>query len=110
MTTKETLEQRGSTYGDFASLADIEQMMKSILRFSPSWHKLQPFPESAIEMIVHKLARIVNGDPFYIENAHDIAGYAELMVRHLQDKEGATDSVTTKTIFQDGEWKIDKER
>ena len=30
-------------------------------------------------MILHKLARILNGDPNYVDSWHDIAGYAILV-------------------------------
>jgi len=30
-------------------------------------------------MILHKIARILNGDPEYSDNWHDIAGYATLI-------------------------------
>ena len=34
-------------------------------------------------MITNKMARIVNGDPNYIDNWHDIAGYATLVEQEL---------------------------
>jgi hypothetical protein len=34
-------------------------------------------------MIQHKIARILNGDPTYTDNWHDIAGYATLVEQHL---------------------------
>ena len=45
----------------------------------------------AMYMIASKMARIVNGDPNYIDNWHDIAGYATLVEQELnmtnRDKE-----------------------
>lgn len=38
-------------------------------------------------MIAHKLARIMNGDPNYIDNWTDIAGYAQLVVDILEQRE-----------------------
>jgi len=32
----------------------------------------------ALEMIAHKIGRILNGDPNYADSWHDIAGYAKL--------------------------------
>ena len=37
----------------------------------------------ALDMICNKMARIVNGDPNYIDNWHDIAGYATLVEQEL---------------------------
>jgi len=34
-------------------------------------------------MILHKIARIVNGDPDYTDSWHDIAGYAKLVEDRL---------------------------
>jgi hypothetical protein len=38
----------------------------------------------AMEMIAHKLARIINGDPDYHDNWADIAGYAKLVADRLE--------------------------
>jgi hypothetical protein len=35
-------------------------------------------------MIAHKLGRIVNGDPNYVDSWVDIAGYATLVAKRLQ--------------------------
>jgi hypothetical protein len=34
-------------------------------------------------MIVHKIGRILNGDPNYDDSWADIAGYAQLVVKEL---------------------------
>ena len=43
-------------------------------------------------MICNKMARIVNGDPNYIENWHDISGYSTLIENSLMTTEGATNA------------------
>jgi hypothetical protein len=35
--------------------------------------------KESLEMIMHKVARILNGDPNYSDSWHDIAGYAKLI-------------------------------
>ena len=37
----------------------------------------------ALDMIAHKIARIINGDPDYADSWHDIAGYAKLVADRL---------------------------
>jgi hypothetical protein len=37
-------------------------------------------------MILHKIARIVNGDSNYADSWHDIGGYAKLVVDELNNK------------------------
>jgi hypothetical protein len=39
-----------------------------------------------MEMICHKMARIMNGDPNYSDSWHDIAGYAKLVADRLEGK------------------------
>ena len=37
-------------------------------------------------MILHKVARILNGDPDYVDSWADIAGYAQLVVNILEKR------------------------
>jgi uncharacterized ferritin-like protein (DUF455 family) len=77
-----TLKERGARYGDFRSHAEISQMLKSLVLDHDA--QLAPYQAEALEMICHKLARIVNGDPNYADSWRDIAGYAQLVVRELE--------------------------
>ena len=43
----------------------------------------------ALEMIAHKIARILNGDPNYADNWIDIAGYATLVANRLEKEDNA---------------------
>lgn len=52
--------------------------MKKTLRRGRNWHALKPYQAEALEMIAHKMARIVNGDPDYADSWRDIQGYAKL--------------------------------
>lgn len=80
----ETLRERGNRYGSFARHAAITQGIKGILRASPSWDDMDDDMQEACEMIAHKLARIVNGDPHYSDSWLDIAGYARLVYDRLE--------------------------
>ena len=82
----ETLSQRGSRYGDFASHARITQGIKKVMRETGNWDKLDPVKKEALEMIAHKVGRILNGDPEYADSWHDIAGYAVLVEEALEGK------------------------
>lgn len=48
---------------------------------------LDPDQREALEMIAHKIARILNGDPNYADSWVDIAGYAKLIADRLQGLE-----------------------
>lgn len=84
-----TLEQRGARYGTFQGHAEISQDLKEVLRTALLCRgkKLKEDQQEAIEMIFHKIARIVNGDSDYSDSWHDIAGYATLVDDRLK-KEG----------------------
>lgn len=78
-----TLEERGSRYGDFCEHARITQAIKSACVDSPNWPSLSADKREAIEMIAHKLGRVLNGDPEYHDSWHDIVGYAKLVADRL---------------------------
>lgn len=80
-----TLAERGSRYGRFADQALIEQQIINTMRSTPGWHKLASDQKSALEMVAVKIARVLNGDPDYIDNWHDMAGYATLIVKRLSE-------------------------
>lgn len=79
----DTLTERGSRYGAFARHAEITQTLKDGLRNHPGWAKLTYNQREALEMICHKIGRILNGDPNYADSWHDIAGYATLVEQIL---------------------------
>ena len=77
------LKERGEKYGPFDGQAAITQAMKEICRMSPGWMHCAPHHREALEMIAHKVGRILNGDPDYDDSWRDIAGYAQLVVNEL---------------------------
>lgn len=77
----EILNERGSRYGAFIKHADITQALKDVMQAQPKWEHLAPHHKEALDMIAHKIGRILNGDPDYDDSWKDIAGYAELVVR-----------------------------
>lgn len=83
MEINETLAERGSRYGKFTTHADITQRIKHTMQQTDNWKKLMPDQAEALEMIAHKIGRILNGDPNYDDSWHDIAGYATLVEQRL---------------------------
>lgn len=73
------LEERGERYGEFDQLANLSQNLKRTMRDHPGWLNLDDDMRESLEMIQHKMARILNGDPHYIDSWVDIAGYAQLI-------------------------------
>lgn len=82
-----TLAERGSRYGKFKGHAAITQSLKYIMYNQDNWEKLSDSQKEALEMIAHKLGRILNGDPNYDDSWVDIAGYATLVANQLQGKD-----------------------
>lgn len=74
-----TLGNRGNRYGDFASHSVITQNIKYAMSCSRNWNTLEPDQKECLEMIAHKIGRILNGDPDYKDSWHDIVGYAKLV-------------------------------
>ena len=80
---KATLAERGSRYGDFANHARITQAIKAAMIDSPNWAVLDHDMKEALEMLAHKMGRILNGDPHYHDSWHDIIGYTKLVADRL---------------------------
>lgn len=81
----ETLAQRGTRYGDFGEHARITQSIKRAMCDSTNWEMLSDDKKEALEMLAHKIGRILNGDPEYKDSWHDIIGYAKLVDDTLND-------------------------
>jgi hypothetical protein len=77
-----TLAERGSRYGNFEGHALIAQNIKAAMR-EGNWDRLAADQRECLEMIAHKAARILNGDPDYHDSWHDIVGYAKLVADRL---------------------------
>ncbi|EKD22456.1 MAG: Gp36 [uncultured bacterium] len=75
----DTLTERGERYGSFDSHAAITQELKRVMVETPNWKKLSPSMKESLEMIAHKIGRILNGSPEYVDSWRDIAGYATLV-------------------------------
>jgi hypothetical protein len=103
-TIKDTLNARGQTHGSFEANTVITQSLKKIMRSSPNWELLSPPQQEALDMIMHKMARMLTGDTMYIDSARDIVGYAQLMYDWMLIQNGATDTRTHKVKFEDGSW------
>ena len=78
MSVDNTLSERGNRYGDFTDHSVIAQDLQDVMRRAPGWQKLPPFMKQALTVIADKIARLLNGDPYYTDNWHDIQGYAKL--------------------------------
>lgn len=81
--TEALITERGSRYGKFKDGAEIMQSLKDTMRDVDGWNNLTASQKEALDMIQHKIGRILNGDPTYDDSWKDIAGYATLIVNEL---------------------------
>lgn len=80
------LAERGKRYGTFLGHAYLTQKLKDLLVSHANDTNKEFYADEAeaLDMICHKLGRIVNGDPHYADSWRDIAGYAKLVADRLE--------------------------
>lgn len=78
------LTERGLRYGKFVNHAKIAQELKSVIKNRLAGKSLAYDQQEALDMICHKIARLINGDPDYADTWIDIAGYAKLVADRLE--------------------------
>jgi len=83
-TIDDVLAQRGARYGTFVGHACITQDLKKTMHKSPKWRSLDDDQKECLEMIAHKIGRVLNGDPNYVDSWTDIVGYAKLVEDRLK--------------------------
>jgi hypothetical protein len=80
------LDSRAKDYGKFIDGAEIMQLLKRIVHSYIEARNTQlAFDQrEALDMIVHKMGRIINGNPDKVDSWRDIAGYATLVADRLE--------------------------
>ena len=75
-----TLADRQKTHGSFAVHAQTTQLLKATInsKLTDRGVWLSDEHQEALDMICHKIGRIVAGNPDNTDHWHDIAGYATL--------------------------------
>lgn len=72
------LKERSKTHGNWYDNAAISQSTKDLWGRSPNWEHLTISQRESLDMIAHKVGRILAGDPNHPDHWDDIAGYATL--------------------------------
>ena len=80
---EDTLVKRGHTHGDFSESAEYVQYVKDMMRQQLNWYEMPEHQREALDMIQHKIGRILHGDYMHQDNWHDIQGYAKLVEEEL---------------------------
>ena len=84
-----TLIERGQRYGSFIGHAEVTQDLKGCItdHLVARSKVLAVDQQEALDMIAHKIGRIINGDENHADSWHDIAGYAQLVADRLNGVE-----------------------
>lgn len=93
------LDERGNRYGDFASNATTTQLIKQAINLGDTADKLAFYQRESLEMIAHKISRIVNGDANYMDSWVDIVGYAQLVIDKLQHDKDEIQALLNDTNY-----------
>ena len=82
----EVLDERAKDYGKFIGNAEIIQMIKRVVHsyIEDRGTALAFDQREALDMIIHKMGRIINGNPDKVDHWTDIAGYATLVADRLE--------------------------
>jgi len=91
----DTLKERGTRYGEFIDHSEITQSLKDALHSGAKWNYLDDDMKECLEMVAHKIGRIINGDPNYIDSWTDIIGYTRLVEKRL-----ITDHATAEELMR----------
>lgn len=82
--TDALLIERSATHGDFSVHAAATCALKDIMATFDNWQRLDVTQREALDMIAHKIGRILAGDPNFKDHWDDIAGYARLVAQRLE--------------------------
>ena len=91
------LAERGAAYGDLTDQAALSRALKCHVMEHPNYGCLSMVQREALDMILHKISRIVNGNPNILDHWVDISGYAMLAadrignVEYMEEETGLTD-------------------
>lgn len=88
--TEALLQTRGKTHGPYSVHAAISQELKAIFVRYNSWYNMTVEQRETLDMIAHKIGRILAGDPDYADHWDDIAGYAKLVSKSIALKTKGT--------------------
>lgn len=81
------IPDRDHQHGGMEAVGDISQFIKMAMRDGKNWEDLTHGEQEALDMIAHKIARILSGaDPHDPEHWTDLAGYAHAAMRGREDQ------------------------
>lgn len=77
-----SIPNRDETHGGIEAVGEVSQQIKQAMRDGRNWERLTSAEAEALDMISHKVGRILSGaDSGNPEHWEDVAGYALAIVR-----------------------------
>lgn len=87
--TEKLIKERGKTHGAYADHARVTQRLKAIIHDELARRKgrkqrdLSAPQLETIDMILHKIGRVIAGDPDIHDHWDDMAGYATIASKEI---------------------------
>lgn len=81
---KDLISERAKTHGSYRGQAAFAQALKELYRRQPNWDNLDGDQKESLELDATKTARILWGDPNFVDHWKDKSGYAELIAGRLK--------------------------
>lgn len=78
------LSDRAKTHGEYIDHANFTQAIKDVIHHTTAWDQMTNHQRETLDMIAHKIGRILAGDPSFHDHWLDIAGYAQLSADRLK--------------------------
>jgi len=101
LSTEAILEERSKTHGDFKNHARITQSLKITVRneieLLDKYQELTFSQREALDMILHKIGRIIAGNHNHDDHWDDIAGYAKLVANEIRENKKCASPSTPMT-------------
>jgi hypothetical protein len=88
MDLSQLIAQRQNTHGDFRKVSRMSQALGAVMTNGVNWDSMPDHFREGLEMIQHKIARILSGDPNFAEHWLDIAGYATRVQTIIEEEFG----------------------
>ena len=82
-----TIKTRHNTHGDYKYQCEVTQRLKQAIGWGDVNGKTTSYQKEALDMICVKMGRICAGNPFEPDHWHDIAGYAMLVEKAINESD-----------------------
>jgi len=80
----QVLNERAKSHGDYPTHAYFTQKIKAVFREARAYERMQAHQLETLDMIAHKIGRILAGDPGHADHWVDIQGYAALTAKEIE--------------------------